>query len=314
MVAHSVGCEVIVADNASTDGSLSFLREQFPSVRIIQHDQNYGFCEGYNLALRQVEARYYVLLNSDVAVPQGWTEPITQLMDADDSIAVCQPKILSQQHPDFFEYAGAGGGLLDVLGYPYCRGRLFETLEEDNGQYNDVQEIFWATGACMFVRAKVFHELGGLEPAFFAHMEEIDFCWRAKIAGYKVLYNGHSAVYHVGGGTLHKSNPRKTYLNFRNGLALLYKNIPSKELFATLFLRLLLDWLAALRMLAAGQKKDAKAVLDAHRDIFRNRHYWKQRRGMQPLKGNFPDMPGVYRNSIVWKYFVQQKRTVQELL
>ncbi len=314
MVAHSVGCEVIVADNASTDGSLSFLREQFPSVRIIQHDQNYGFCEGYNLALRQVEARYYVLLNSDVAVPQGWTEPITQLMDADDSIAVCQPKILSQQHPDFFEYAGAGGGLLDVLGYPYCRGRLFETLEEDNGQYNDVQEIFWATGACMFVRAKVFHELGGLEPAFFAHMEEIDFCWRAKIAGYKVLYNGHSAVYHVGGGTLHKSNPRKTYLNFRNGLALLYKNIPSKELFATLFLRLLLDWLAALRMLAAGQKKDAKAVLEAHRDIFRNRHYWKQRRGMQPLKGNFPDMSGVYRNSIVWKYFVQQKRTVQELL
>lgn len=313
MVAHSEGCEVIVADNASTDGSIDFLRAHFPQVRLILHPENYGFCEGYNKALRQVEATYYVLLNSDVAVPPGWTQPIISLMEADASIAVCQPKILSQQHPRFFEYAGAGGGLLDALGYPYCRGRLFETLEEDKGQYDDVQEIFWASGACMFVRATVYKALGGLEPAFFAHMEEIDFCWRARIAGYKVVYNGQSAVYHVGGGTLHKSNPRKTYLNFRNGLALLYKNIPAKEFFPTLVLRVLLDWVAALRMVLAGQRQDAQAVLDAHLDIFKNRDYWRNRRREQRQKGNFPDITGVYRGSIVWQYFVRQKRTVREL-
>ncbi len=313
MVAHSEDCQVIVADNASTDGSVAFLQDHFPQVRIILLLENYGFCEGYNQALRQVQATYYVLLNSDVSVPAGWLEPITNLMDADASIAVCQPKTNAQQHPGYFEYAGAGGGLLDTLGYPFCRGRLFETLEEDRGQYDDVQEIFWATGACMFVRANVFHALGGLEPAFFAHMEEIDFCWRAKNAGYKVMYNGHSQIYHVGGGTLHKSNPRKTYLNFRNGLALLYKNIPSKELLSTLLLRVLLDWIAALRMVLAGQTKDAQAVLNAHADLLRHRHYWQNRRKTQQPKGNFPEMPGVYKGSIVWQYFIRQKRTVAEL-
>lgn len=313
MVSHSEGCQVIVADNASTDGSISFLEHQFPQVQIIKLSENYGFCEGYNRALRQVEATYYVLLNSDVSVPAGWLQPIIELMDADASIAICQPKINAQQHPGYFEYAGAGGGMLDTLGYPFCRGRLFETLEVDRGQYNDVQEIFWATGACMFVRANVYHELGGLEPAFFAHMEEIDFCWRAKNAGYKIMYNGHSQVFHVGGGTLHKSNPRKTYLNFRNGLALLYKNIPSKELFTTLAVRIVLDWIAALRMVVAGQTKDAQAVLDAHFDLVRHRHYWKNQRKAQQPKGNFPNMPGVYKGSIVWKYFIRQKRTFQKL-
>lgn len=313
VVAHSPGCQIIVADNASTDGSVSFLQQHFPQVRIILFTENYGFCDGYNKALRQVEATYYVLLNSDVSVPEGWLEPITAMMHADASIAVCQPKINAQQHPGYFEYAGAGGGMLDKLGYPFCRGRLFETLEEDNGQYNDVQEIFWATGACMFVRAAVFHTLGGLEPAFFAHMEEIDFCWRAKNAGYKVMYNGHCHVLHVGGGTLHKSNPRKTYLNFRNGLALLYKNIPSKELVTTLAIRIVLDWIAALRMVVAGQTKDAQAVLNAHADLFRHRHYWQHQRKAQQPKGNFPFMTGVFRGSIVWNYFIRQKRTVKEL-
>ncbi|GAB3526156.1 glycosyltransferase family 2 protein [Pontibacter brevis] len=313
VVAHSAGCQVIVADNASTDGSVPFLQEHFPQVRLILLPENYGFCEGYNKALRQVKATYYVLLNSDVSVPPGWLDPITELMAADARIAVCQPKINALQHPGFFEYAGAGGGLLDSLGYPYCRGRLFETLEEDMGQYNDVQEIFWATGACMFVRADAFHALGGLEPAFFAHMEEIDFCWRAKNAGYKVMYNGHSHVYHVGGGTLHKSNPRKTYLNFRNGLALLYKNIPSGTLLSTIGLRVVLDWVAALRMVLAGQTKDAKAVLKAHADLLRHRRYWQKQRKAQHPKGNFPNMAGVYKGSIVWEYFIRQKRTVQEL-
>lgn len=313
VVANSPDCEVIVADNASSDGSIPFLQEHFPQVRLIQNSDNFGFCEGYNLALRQIDAKYYVLLNSDVGVPPGWTEPIIELMETHEDIAVCQPKINARQHPDYFEYAGAAGGMLDALGYPYCRGRLFETLEEDKGQYNDITEVFWATGACMFVRADVYHALGGLEPAFFAHMEEIDFCWRAKNAGYRVMYNGHSQVYHVGGGTLHKSNPRKTYLNFRNGLALLYKNLPSRELFSTMVIRIMLDWIAALRMLVAGQTKDAKAVLDAHAELLRNSKYWRRRRKEQQLKGNFPAMTGVYRGSIVWEYFVKQKRTVREL-
>ncbi|ARS34767.1 dTDP-Rha--alpha-D-GlcNAc-pyrophosphate polyprenol alpha-3-L-rhamnosyltransferase [Pontibacter actiniarum] len=313
VVANSGNCEIIVADNASTDGSIAFLQEHFPQVRLILLPENYGFCEGYNKALQQVEAKYYVLLNSDVDVPPGWTEPVLQLMEQDPEIAVCQPKILAQQHPGFFEYAGAGGGMLDALAYPFCRGRLFETLEEDKGQYNDVQEVFWATGACMFVRADVYRQLGGLEPAFFAHMEEIDFCWRAKNVGYKVMYNGHSQVYHVGGGTLHKSNPRKTYLNFRNGLALLYKNTPSKELLSSMMLRVLLDWVAAFRMVLAGQKKDAQAVLKAHADLIRNRSYWRRRRKEQQPKGNFPHISGVYKGSIVWKYFIQQKRTVKDL-
>ncbi|WP_242918202.1 glycosyltransferase family 2 protein [Pontibacter liquoris] len=313
VVANSSGCEVIVADNASTDGSVAFLQANFPQVRLILLPQNYGFCEGYNKALQQVEATYYVLLNSDVAVPPGWVASIISLMEADKQIAVCQPKILSQQHPAFLEYAGAGGGMLDAIGYPFCRGRLFDTLEEDKGQYNDVQQIFWATGACMFVRSVVFRELGGLEPAFFAHMEEIDFCWRAQNAGYKVMYNGRSQVYHVGGGTLHKSNPHKTYLNFRNGLALLYKNLPEQELLPTMGLRVLLDWMAALRMLLAGQTKDAKAVLQAHADLLGKRSYWRERRRAQLHKGRFPQMAGVYKGSIVWEYFFRQHKTVQEL-
>ncbi len=302
-----------MADNASTDGSVAFLQEHFPEVRRILLPSNYGFCEGYNQALRQVEATYYVLLNSDVAVPPNWTEPVLQLMESDASVAVCQPKILSQQQPAFFEYAGAGGGMMDALGYPFCRGRLFETLEEDHGQYNDLQEIFWATGACMFVRSSVYHALGGLEPGFFAHMEEIDFCWRARNAGYKVLYNGHSQVYHVGGGTLHKSNPRKTYLNFRNGLALLYKNLPSQELLPTLSLRVLLDWLAAVRFLIGGQVADARMVLKAQADVLLKWNYWRSRRKEQPRKGDFKHMPGVYKGSIVWAYFVKKKKTAQEL-
>jgi GT2 family glycosyltransferase len=313
VVANSGNCEIFVADNASTDGSLLFLKDYFPAVHVIALDQNYGFCEGYNKALKQIEAKYYVLLNSDVSVPQGWTEPIIDLMDSDETIAVCQPKINSYTHPDFFEYAGAGGGLLDTLGYPFCRGRIFETLEEDTGQFNDITEIFWATGACMFVRADVYHKLGGLEPAFFAHMEEIDFCWRAKNNGYKVMYNGQSQVFHVGGGTLHKSNPRKTYLNFRNGLALLYKNLPTNEFFPTLTLRIILDWIAALRMLMAGQLKDARAVLDAHANLLRNVSYWSKQRRKQAHKVKIERLTGTYKGSIVWEYFVRQKRTVSDL-
>jgi GT2 family glycosyltransferase len=313
IVHNSTNCEIIVADNASTDASIEFVENSYPEVRIIRLNQNYGFCEGYNQALQQVQAKYYVLLNSDVAVSPNWVTPLIELMESDENIAVCQPKLNSQHQPGMFEYAGAGGGMIDSLGYPFCRGRLFETLEEDNGQYNNIQEVFWATGACMFVRASVYKELGGLEPAFFAHMEEIDFCWRAKNAGYKIMYNGLSQVFHVGGGTLHKSNPRKTFLNFRNGLVLLYKNLPGSKLIPTILVRVILDWVAALRMVVAGQSKDARAVLDAHADIMKHYKYWRHQRKLQQPKGNFPDLQGVYKGSIVWEYFVRQRRTVQEL-
>ena len=235
VLAHSDGAAVFVADNASTDDSVAVVRAEFPAVRLIQNSGNLGFCEGYNQALAQLgpEFRYYVLLNSDVEVTPGWLRPQRELLAANATMAACQPKI-RQYSPEpalrqQFEYAGAGGGYLDSLGYPFCRGRLFDTLETDTGQYDDPRPVAWATGACMLVRAEAWHALDGLEPTFFAHMEEIDLCWRLQNAGWQVWYHGGCTVFHVGGGTLHKSNPRKTYLNFRNGLALVFKNTHPAE-------------------------------------------------------------------------------------
>ncbi len=314
VIQNSPGCQVIVADNASSDDSVAFLKTNFPEVRIIQNNGNLGFCEGYNVALEQVEAQYFVLLNSDVQVTPGWVTPIYNLFESDAAIAAIQPKIRSFQEPEKLEYAGAGGGLIDKFGYPFCRGRIFDSLETDKGQYNDTTEIFWATGACMFVRASAFKALGGLEPAFFAHMEEIDLCWRLKNENYKIFYCGQSEVYHVGGGTLHKSNPRKTFLNFRNGLALLYKNLDNDSLWLTLLVRILLDWVSALKFLLDGQTGDAKAIIKAHKAVFENRRYWKQKRKAQKLKKEFTDLEGVYTGSIVWAYFVQKIKTYRQLI
>jgi GT2 family glycosyltransferase len=228
---YSARCaDVIVADNASTDDSVAFLQEHYPQIRIIEHPKNGGFSKGYNDALKQIDAEYYILLNSDVEVTPNWITPVIEMMDADPSIAACQPKLRSFEDRSQFEYAGAAGGFIDAYGYPFCRGRIFDVLEEDRGQYDDACEVFWATGACLFVRADLYHALGGLDEDFFAHMEEIDFCWRLKNNGHKVMYCPDSTVYHVGGGALPKSSPRKTYLNFRNNLALLVKNLPSKRL------------------------------------------------------------------------------------
>ena len=313
VLAHSDGARIIVVDNASTDDSVAILGGVFPTVEVIRHAENLGFCAGYNQALTQLEAEYYVLLNSDVAVTPGWLRPMVALLERRPVVAACQPKLLAHATPTQFEYAGAGGGYLDRLGYPFCRGRLFETLETDHGQYEDACPVAWASGACMLVRASAWHELGGLEPAFFAHMEEIDLCWRFWNAGYEVWYEGGSAVYHVGGGTLHKSNPRKTYLNFRNGLALLYKNAPQQELGGIFMQRIALDWIAAARMLMQGATADARAVLRAHRDFYRNRAYWRHRRQYaQPqLRGS--ERPGVYAGSLVWAYFGLGKRAFTDL-
>ena len=313
VLAYADGARVIVADNGSTDDSVGVLRREFPAVELIQHSQNLGFCEGYNQALRQVDAAFYVLLNSDVAVTPGWLQPIRSLFAERPNLAACQPKIRSYAAPTQFEYAGAGGGYLDKLGYPFCRGRLFDTLETDAGQYDDARPVAWATGACMAVRATAWHAMGGLEAAFFAHMEEIDLCWRLWNAGYEVWYQGGSTVYHVGGGTLHKSNPRKTYLNFRNGLALVYKNLPATELRGVLATRVILDWVAAARFLAQGATADAGAILRAHRDFLKNRSYWKKRRHEAQPRLRLAERPGTYLGSLVWAYFVQGKRTFATL-
>ena len=310
---NSPNCDVIVADNASSDDSVAFVRANFPAVKIIQNSGNLGFCEGYNQSLKQIEAKYYVLLNSDVQVTPGWITPVLNLLESDSQIAAVQPKIKAFHARNSLEYAGAGGGLIDNFGYPFCRGRLFDTLETDQGQYNDTTEIFWATGACMFVRAELFHKLGGLEPAFFAHMEEIDLCWRLQNAGYKIMYCGQSEVFHVGGGTLHKSNPRKTFLNFRNGLALLYKNLPANVFFSTLFIRVLLDWVSAFKFLLSGQTGDAEAIMKAHLEVFKHRKYWKQQRKLQPLKKDLNQLKGVYNGSIVWEYFALGRKTFAAL-
>jgi len=249
VIKHSSDTEIIVADNGSTDDSISFLSANFPTVRIVNNKENLGFAGGYNKALNQIHAKYYVLLNSDVEVTEDWIAPIINLMDSDKNIAACQPKLLDFNNRTKFEYAGASGGFIDNLGYPFCRGRIFGSLEEDSGQYNEAIEVFWATGACIFVRAEAFWEVGGFDEEFFAHQEEIDLCWRFKNKGYKVMVEPKSVVYHVGGGTLDTGSPFKTHLNFRNNLKMLFKNLPLPSLFVVIPIRLLLDAVAAITFL-----------------------------------------------------------------
>ncbi|MCF8297215.1 MAG: glycosyltransferase family 2 protein [Saprospiraceae bacterium] len=301
--------EVIIADNDSSDDSVEFLKKNFPTIRIIQNEENGGFAKGYNDALKYVEAEYYVLLNSDIEVTKNWIEPVIELMDADANIAVCQPKLLSYDEQNMFEYAGAAGGYLSKYGYPFCRGRLFQTLEEDKGQYDDVKEVFWATGACMFVRAELYHKFGGLDDDFFAHMEEIDFCWRLKNMGYKSMYCPYSTVYHVGGGTLPKQSSRKTYLNFRNNFILLYKNLPSKRIFRVFCVRLVLDGIAGFKFLLEGGFKDFWAVLRAHLSFYRTLSKTKAKRKL--LTQN--EVSQIYNGSIVLDYFLGGKKKFTDL-
>lgn len=261
--------EIMVADNGSDDGSLEMLAAEFSQVRVIKFDKNYGFAEGYNRAISAVDNEYVVLLNSDVAVPDGWLQPLYDYMSAHLDTGACQPKVLSDQSRDSFEYAGAAGGFIDANGYPYCRGRLFGTVEKDEGQYDSVIDIDWASGACLFVRRQVYLDAGGLDASFFAHMEEIDLCWRIRRMGYRLAVVPQSHVYHLGGGTLPVGNPRKTYLNFRNNLLLLRKNLPNAVRRRKLFVRRLYDTLAGAMFLATGKWADAKAVARAHRDYSR---------------------------------------------
>ncbi len=294
---------VVVADNASTDDSATFLRTNYPQINLIQNDKNYGFAEGYNKALAHVDADYYVILNSDVEVTPNWIEPVVELMENDEKIAICQPKLLSHINRDNFEYAGGAGGFIDRFGYPFCRGRMFSTLEKDLGQYDDIREVFWASGAAMFVKAPIFHQLGGFDGNFFAHMEEIDFCWRAKNHGYKVMYCPSSKIFHVGGGTLPPSSPFKTFLNFRNNFALLYKNLRRHSLAYVFPTRIVLDYVAALRFLTEGKPKEFWAVVKAHLAFYRMvPNLTKKRRRMEHRK-----VSDIYRGSVVFDYYLFKK-------
>lgn len=313
VIQHTTSAEIVVADNCSTDGSVEMLQHRFPAVRVIQLDRNEGFSRGYNLALQQVEAQYYVLLNSDVEVTPGWLEPLIALMEGNPRIAACQPKIRSFSRKHLFEYAGAAGGFLDQWGYPFCRGRLFDTVEEDLGQYDNTVETDWATGACMVVRADTYWKAGGLDDHFFAHMEEIDLCWRLRSMGHKIFYNGQSTVFHVGGGTLNRISPRKTFLNFRNGLALLYKNLPDDRLWTIVFLRLVLDGVAGLFFLLRGFPAHCWAVVKAHASFYVNFRLWaQQRKNARRIGGGFSRKP-FYQDSIIKAYFLQGKKKFSEL-
>lgn len=307
VIQNSSPHEVIIADNASTDDSVSYLKTHFPEIKLIEIPENLGYAGGYNYALNHIKSDYYILLNSDVETTPNWIDPVIRLMKQNENIVACQPKIKSYLHKEYFEYAGAAGGFIDQLGYPFCRGRIFSHLEEDQGQYDDNIPVFWATGACLFVKSNAFHELGGLDEKFFAHMEEIDFCWRAKNAGYEIYYCGESTVYHVGGGTLKAESPFKTYLNFRNNWLLLYKNLSKEEFESIRKRRKRLDILAAIQFVAKGKKANANAILKAHRDFKKMRKDYQhgEKSGLKHIE--------VFKESIIKSFFVKGKKKFSEL-
>jgi len=311
VIQFSPTAKVFLADNHSTDDSVELVQKEFPSIEIITVPENRGFCGGYNYALQKIDAEYYVLLNSDVEVTPGWIEPMVELFEKDLIIGAAQPKILSYNDKNQFEYAGAGGGFIDALGYPFCRGRIFNILEEDLGQFNDTRPIFWASGACLFIRSSLFHSAGKFDEDFFAHMEEIDLCWRIQQTGIKIYYQGKSKVFHVGGGTLSTSNPRKTYYNFKNGLSLMVKNMPTLELVYKLPVRIILDWVALTKFLFQGAIKESLSVIKAHVNFLAG-----FRKDLSKRKGrnmNRPQSLPIYPRSIAFDHFVLKKKKFKDL-
>ncbi len=305
---------VYVADNASTDGSVGYLRTSHPKVRVLVLERNWGFAEGYNRALSQIEAEYYVLLNSDVEVTPHWLTPLVSFMDGHPEVAACQPKLLSVNQRHAFEYAGAAGGFIDRLGYPFCRGRLFDTVEEDKGQYDSPMEIHWATGACLMVRSADYRESGGLDGRFFAHNEEIDLCWRLRIMGRRIYCLPQSKVYHLGGGTLPKGNARKTFLNFRNNLTMLYKNLPEDELRQVMAARWFLDYLAAVQTLVLNRNwGDFKAIFKARREFRKWRDSFKDDRLRIQKMRTAPLVRYRAPFSLLWQYYVCRHRVFSQL-
>lgn len=306
--------EIIVADNASTDGSMKLLAESFKSIRTILFNQNYGFAEGYNRALAQIDSEYYLLLNSDIEVGDNWLQPMLNYMDEHKEISACQPKIKSFADRQMFEHAGAAGGFIDYLGFPFCRGRVFNKVEVDNGQYDSIVDVFWATGACLMIRSEIFNKVGGLDNAFFAHMEEIDLCWRLNSRGYRLVCIPESVVYHVGGGTLNAESPYKTYLNFRNNLLLLYKNLPQKSLENILIKRRFFDYLAAFQFFISGKTENAKSVLKARTDFIKMLPDFEEKRKENILYATKTNCNEMLKKSIVIEFFLKRKHTYNQLI
>jgi hypothetical protein len=307
------GVDVYVADNGSTDNSLAVLNEEFPSVKQVVLKENNGFADGYNKALAQIEAEYYVLLNSDVEVTEHWLEPMITYLDAHPEVAACQPKILSWRQKDYFEYAGACGGYIDHFGYPFCRGRIMGVVEKDNGQYNDIIPVFWATGASLFIRSADYWNVGGLDGRFFAHMEEIDLCWRLRSRGRGLVCVPQSVVYHVGGATLKKENPRKTFLNFRNNLLMLYKNLPENDLRYVMTVRCMLDYVAAFSFLLKGGVANMTAVLQARKEYRAIRKDFRPSRKENLEKSSLQIIPEQIKKSILVHYYLRGKKYFSQI-
>lgn len=304
--------EVIVSDNGSTDESVSFLQNKFPQVSLTRLDKNYGFTKGYNITLENVKADYYALINSDMEVEPGWLTPIIDLLEQDKLNAACQPKLLSYNNKNLFEYAGGAGGWLDSFGYPFARGRVFDVCEEDKGQYNSTERVFWVTGAAMVIRAGVFNEMKGFDNYFFAHQEEIDLCWRMQLAGYKLFACPSSVVYHVGGGTLPRGNSLKTYLNFRNNQIMLYKNLPLSQKWWKIPFRMFLDGVSAWKGLFIGDGGYFLAILRAHFS-FLNWVLFNQKQSIFPKK-KVGKLAGLYKGNLVWQHFVKGKKYFSQLI
>ena len=315
VIRHTVSdeCDVIVADNGSSDDSIEYLSSVFPEIKQIILDKNWGFADGYNRALQQVDSEYVILLNSDVETTGNWVQTLIDYLDMHPDVAAVQPKVLSYKDKNHFEYAGATGGFIDFYGYPFCRGRILETLEKDNGQYNAEIPVFWASGACLCIRRKDYMEVGGLDARFFAHMEEIDLCWRLNARGKKVVCVPSSVVYHVGGASLNKENPRKTYLNFRNNLLMLYKNVPEAHLTKIFTVRYILDILAYAHLIVQGNFGNAKSVVDAHRDFVKMRPLYKFVRKENLAKTTVNQISGIFGGSILWNYYFKRKKTYRAL-
>ena len=313
VAAAPAGVEVVVADNGSTDDSVEVLRSEFPSVTVLRMDRNYGFAGGYNRALQRIEADYYVLLNSDVETPRGWLAPLVEALDRNPDVGVVSPKLISSEDRRIFEYAGASGGFMDKYGYPFCRGRLLHIVEEDSGQYDTPIDVLWATGACLFIRTDVYKAVGGLDGDFFAHQEEIDMCWRLRARGYRLVCTPQSVIYHKGGGTLNVESPRKTFLNFRNNLLMLYKNLPDKDLKPVMRLRFWLDYLAALKFFLTGHVANAKAVYQARREFYQLLPQFEHKRMENMRKMVLAEIPELKSYSLLWQFYLKGRKHYSEL-
>ena len=307
------GSEIVVADNASDDGSIQLLEKLFPGIRLIRFDRNYGFTGGYNRALEQLDSKYYLLLNSDIEVTRDWLKPLIEHMEKHEECAACTPKIRDYHKRTHFEYAGAAGGYIDRYGYPFCRGRIFDSLEEDRGQYDRVTEVFWGSGACMLIRAVHYRKAGGLDENFFAHMEEIDLCWRLKRLGYSIVFIPSSMVYHVGGGTLSRGDPMKTFLNFRNSLLLLCKNLPPGNRSGIMFIKKVLDAISAFRFLLQGSFSDFRAVVRAHISYYGMKKEYREKGTGDRPSGSEASVSGIYPRSIVVQFFLKGRKSFSEL-